>query len=374
MKPPVTTVTADLLGTRFHFQAAPGLFSSDRIDDGTTLLLAHLPARPPASLLDVGCGYGALGLPIAARFPEARCLLVDRDMLAVQASATNAKAAGLPGVTCQPSLGYRDVAERGFDWILCNVPARIGTEAIRYLLGEGAARLTSDGELRVVVINDLGPVVEGIGREEQWPIELVSAGARHKVYRLGPTGVRAMDPIVIYGRDIVEVGAMRLERPQDISQNPTHLSDGLPLLLEFLTREKAKRAFVWRGGYGAAAMTLARSGVQVTAADRDLLTTTFTRRNAAALGLELTCSDALWPHQGGRGPFDLVVCESAPQAGIESGQREVAENLQLLAPHGTLLWLAPSRLMKDVLKELRTGAGGVLAQRGEWSVARLRPK
>src|SRR4051812_6838423 len=61
------SVAAELLGRRFRFQTAPGLFSTDRIDDGTRLLLAHLPETAPATVLDVGCGYGALGLPVAAR-------------------------------------------------------------------------------------------------------------------------------------------------------------------------------------------------------------------------------------------------------------------------------------------------------------------
>lgn len=381
MTTPATTVSAELLGTRFRFRTAPGLFSADRVDDGTKLLLAHLPARPPRKVLDVGCGYGALGLPVAALHPTAQFVLVDRDLLAVDAAASNAKSAGLGNVRCLPSLGYRDVSPDPFDWILCNVPARIGTEAIRYLLGAGAARLTAEGELRVVVIRDLGPVVEAIGQEEQWPIEFVAEGARHKIYRLGPVAARELDSVGIYLRDVVELDArgekLRLERPQDISEDPTHLTAGLPLLFDCLPRERPQRAFVWRGGYGATALTVARTGAHVETGDRDLLGTTFTQRNAAALALKVSSADALWPHLAAKGPFDLVVCESAPQAGAESGQRELLENLNFLTPHGTLFWLALTRSIKDGLDGLQKngrGAGSVLAQRSLWSVARLRRK
>src|SRR5205085_2632779 len=91
------------------------VFSSQRIDEGTLLLLANLPAGEPRSLHDLGCGYGALGLPAAARFASARCLLIDRDLLAVAASAHNAGALGLRNVEARPGLGYRGLEGERFD-------------------------------------------------------------------------------------------------------------------------------------------------------------------------------------------------------------------------------------------------------------------
>src|SRR5690606_3714524 len=117
--------------------------------------------RPPSSVLDLGCGWGALGLPIARAYADAACLLVDRDALAAHWSALNARSMGLANVVARPSLGYRDVEGR-FDWVLCNVPARIGAQAIEYIVGAGAALLSEAGELRVVVIRDLDPVMEAI--------------------------------------------------------------------------------------------------------------------------------------------------------------------------------------------------------------------
>ncbi|HMC34905.1 MAG TPA: methyltransferase, partial [Myxococcales bacterium] len=100
------------------------VFSSQAIDEGTLLLLQNLPAGEPRSVLDLGCGYGALGLPIAARWPSARCVLIDRDLLAVAAAAHNARALGLRNAEARPGLGYREVAGERFDWVVCNVPAR----------------------------------------------------------------------------------------------------------------------------------------------------------------------------------------------------------------------------------------------------------
>src|SRR5207302_716843 len=80
------------------------VFASHAVDDGTLLLLRSLPGSPPASFLDLGCGYGALGLPVAARFPRARGLLVDRDLReVVEAQAGRLHLSGLRKV----ALGRR---------------------------------------------------------------------------------------------------------------------------------------------------------------------------------------------------------------------------------------------------------------------------
>ena len=59
------TLNLSALGQKLQMQIPHDVFSTQRIDEGTLLLLEHLPSREPATVLDMGCGYGALGLPIA---------------------------------------------------------------------------------------------------------------------------------------------------------------------------------------------------------------------------------------------------------------------------------------------------------------------
>jgi 16S rRNA (guanine1207-N2)-methyltransferase len=376
MSTDVTSITEQLLGNALAFVAAPGLFSAHRVDDGTRLLLDHLPKQAPASVLDLGCGYGALGLPIAAAFPEATVVLVDRDLLAVETSRQNAARNGLGNATCLGSLGYRDVPDGTFDWVLCNVPARIGANAIAYILSAGAARLGATGDLRVVVIRDLDPIVERLASERRWPIERVASSARHSVYRTTGPLPGDIDHESIYLRDKVKL-PVELERPHDISEDQDHLISGVPLLMEFLPRKTSGNALVWRGGYGAAAVALAQRGAIVTAADKDLLATTFTRRNAARLGVPVVTRDVLSPAELAPAErFDTLVGELAPPAGEETTVREITAVVARATPRSTLLWLGMTKLTAVWLEVSRTGqrwTASKLGSRGTYSVLRIRP-
>ncbi|MBI5496893.1 MAG: methyltransferase [Deltaproteobacteria bacterium] len=363
----MTTLRATLLGHELAFRTDRGLFSHDRVDDGTLLLLDHLPAGRPTSVLDVGCGWGALGIPVARAHPAARVHLVDRDLLAVDWAALNARANACTGVTCAGSLGYRDVAPGHWDWILCNVPARIGAEAIGYLLGAGAARLAPGGQLRVVVITDLAAVVEAQGRARGWALRRVVDGPRHVVFALDPTPGDWPDHETLYRLDAVRVDAggtpLALDRPHDFNEDPAHLRDAVPLLLECLPRTGAGAAWCVRAGYGAAAIVLAQRGFRVTVMDRDMMATTYSRRNAGAHGVDLAVRDTLHPEDAlAEGPApQLVVGEVHPQEPRDEAAARLAASRGWLAPGGRVLWLLRDKAARDA-----PAGGTVLARRGAY--------
>lgn len=365
-------VAADLLGRRFRFHTAPGLFCADRVDEGTQLLLDNLPGAAPTRVLDLGCGYGALGLPVAARYPDAQCLLVDRDTLAVEASARNGQAHGLQNVEARPSLGYRDVGDALFDWILCNVPARIGTPALRHFLQEGSRRLSPKGELRVVVIRDLLGELEASGLGTR-----LAEGPRHAIYALGAApSVPQVPALSIYTRDAVLLGGLRFERPTDLAEEPGHDKDGLPLLLELLPKNLKEPACVWRGGYGAVAVALTARGASVICMDRDLLLTAFTQHNAERLGWHVQAREAPTLVQAlGEGEnFTLVVGELHPTAAESLNQADVLRSVIALRERGSALWLGRSRQgqrLFDRLPAPYTARAVRVASRGDYAVWRL---
>jgi len=362
------------------------VFASHAIDDGTLLLLRNLPDAPPSSFLDLGCGYGALGLPVAARFPQARALLVDRDLLAVRASAHNARRLALSNVEARPGLGYRDLG-RGerFDWILCNVPARIGERAIGHFLAGGSARLTARGELRVVVIRDLCETVEVQAARAALALRKVAMGKRHAVYAVAP-GSRSDETEEIYARDETSVEAvpgttLRLRRPQDASEDPDHRAR-LALLFEALPRKPPRTLLSYRCGYGAVPLSLRARypSARVVAQDRDLLALAFARKNAEALGLSgegLRLVPCLFPSEAmGAGEADLVVGESSAPAGPAVFVRELREARELCAPGGEGVIAVTEKQAREWLEgaAAETGAA-ILARRQGACVLRIsRPR
>jgi 16S rRNA G1207 methylase RsmC len=358
------------LGQSLTLDVPWDVFASQGVDDGTLLLLQHLPERAPASVLDLGSGYGALGLPVAARFPEARCLLVDRDLLAVRASAHNARALGLRNATAQPGLGYRELDRQRFDWVLCNVPARIGPRAIRYLLEGGRAL---GAETRVVVIHDLRGVVEGLGLSG---LRHVARGARHDVFSLapGPLLIDLLDEEV-YARDQTQFHGLTLSRPHDASEDPAH-QRALSVLADSLPRAAPARALSFRAGYGALPLFLKSRFPQaeVVAQERDLLDTAFLRKNSRALSLEVSVRETLFPAEGlTPRSFSLVTGELSAPAGPAVAARELREALDLLAPGGESLILASEKQERDWLPQAapKGAALTVLLRREGASVLRI---
>ena len=358
------------LGQTLTLDVPWDVFASQGIDDGTQLLLQHLPEGAPRSVLDLGCGYGALGLPVASRWPQARCLLVDRDLLAVAASAHNAAALGLRNVEARPGLGYRELDAEPFDWVLCNVPARIGPRAIRYLL-EGGRALSAT--TRAVVIRDLCPVVEGLGLAG---LRHLARGARHDIYELAPGAAQVdLADEEIYARDQTHFMGLPLSRPHDASEDPAH-PRALAVLADSLPHTAPRRTLVFRAGYGALPLFLKSRFPQsaIVAQERDLLDAAFLRRNARALGLLVEVREALFPAQGlEAGSFDLVLGELSPAAGPAVAARELADAADLLLPGGEALILASEKQEREWFpKAAPKGVGlTVLLRREGASVLRI---
>jgi len=104
-------IDAELLGATLQFHSTWGLFSPRAIDDGTLLLLDHLQVASDEVALDLGCGYGPLGLAIASQCPAGQVHLVDKDFVAVDYTAANAKRNALRNTHVYLSNGFSAVPE-----------------------------------------------------------------------------------------------------------------------------------------------------------------------------------------------------------------------------------------------------------------------
>ncbi len=147
---------ADLRDRRLSFESTWGLFSPREVDEGTRLLLQHVKVDPAADCLDLGCGYGPIGLTLATLAPHGRTLMVDKDFVAVDFAQRNAALNGLRNASSLLSNGFEQVPpEARFDLIASNVPAKVGKELLSILLHDAHARLRPGGQLYLVTISGL---------------------------------------------------------------------------------------------------------------------------------------------------------------------------------------------------------------------------
>ena len=145
-----------LAGHRLRFITTWGLFSPRAIDEGTRLLADHMELTEDADCLDLGCGYGPIGLLMAAMAPEGRTLMLDKDFVAVDYANKNAALNRLYNARAQLSNGF-DQVDTGlqYDAIASNIPAKVGKELLTLYLHDTRDRLRPGGQLYLVTINGL---------------------------------------------------------------------------------------------------------------------------------------------------------------------------------------------------------------------------
>ncbi|HPT82816.1 MAG TPA: methyltransferase [Limnochordia bacterium] len=143
---------AELRGKVYQFQSDAGVFSKDEIDAGTRLLINCLDLQPGDVVLDLGCGYGPLGLVAADLVgPGGRVYLVDVNERAVELARQNLAANGITNAQVFLSDGLAALPAVEFDWVLCNPPIRAGKKVVYALLTEAYQALKPGGCLLVVI-------------------------------------------------------------------------------------------------------------------------------------------------------------------------------------------------------------------------------
>lgn len=158
-----------------------GVFAKDEVDPGTKLLLLEAPAPAvTGDLLDLGCGYGAIALAMAARAPGATVWAVDVNRRAVDLAAENAAANGLANVRAVEPAGVP--GDVRFATIWSNPPIRIGKPALHDLLRGWLPRLADGGEAVLVVHKHLGSdSLAAWLTQEGWDVERLSSRMGYRI-------------------------------------------------------------------------------------------------------------------------------------------------------------------------------------------------
>ncbi len=145
--------TIDLPNRNLRLESLPGVFAHNRLDDGTRLLIDHLPDLAGARVVDLGCGVGVIGL-LAALAGANTVDLLDVDWLALAAARRNIEAYNLSNARLLASDGLSSVLDQTYDCILSNPPFHSGKgvefEMARQFIRQSAHVLRPGGELRLV--------------------------------------------------------------------------------------------------------------------------------------------------------------------------------------------------------------------------------
>jgi 16S rRNA (guanine1207-N2)-methyltransferase len=148
--------SASLMGHELTFHSTWGLFSPKSIDEGTMLLIKYLDIKPDAVGLDLGCGYGPLGLTMAKMAPRGEIHLVDKDFVAIEFTRKNMEINGIKNAKTYLSNGFDQIPKhQKYDVIVSNVPAKIGSELLSIFLHDAYASLNTGGKLYIVTISGL---------------------------------------------------------------------------------------------------------------------------------------------------------------------------------------------------------------------------
>ncbi len=155
-----------LRGHPLTFHSTWGLFSPKEIDEGTRLLLEEIEVKPDDTILDLGCGYGPLGIALAKE-TSGEVHMVDKDFVAVQYAEENAKLNGLKNCKVYLSNGLSLVpATAQFDLIVSNLPAKPGKELYEKMLDDCLAHLKPGGRVYFVTIAGLREYIKRTFKEK----------------------------------------------------------------------------------------------------------------------------------------------------------------------------------------------------------------
>ena len=145
---------AECLGQKLRFVCDSGVFSKGEIDEGTRILLGALPPLK-GRILDLGCGWGPVGIVLGKIYPSADIVMSDVNQRAVELSKLNMAKNAVKNAAALVSDGFENI-DGTFDCIITNPPIRAGKQVIYRLFDDAMKRLNQKGSLYIVIRRQQG--------------------------------------------------------------------------------------------------------------------------------------------------------------------------------------------------------------------------
>ena len=149
-------IRTHLRGKSFEFLTASGVFSKKRVDLGTRLLIESMVLPQEGYVLDIGCGYGAVGIAAAIFNPNLRVIMVDVNERAVRLARQNAEKNYVSNVEVRRGYLYEPVKDLVFSCVLSNPPVSAGMETVKAIISEAPEHMASKALFQMVVKSKIG--------------------------------------------------------------------------------------------------------------------------------------------------------------------------------------------------------------------------
>jgi 16S rRNA (guanine1207-N2)-methyltransferase len=149
-------IQTHLRGLPFEFVTASSVFSKRQVDKGTRLLIENMVLPETGCILDLGCGYGAIGIAAATFNPNSHVILTDINKRAVQLTKENIERNKVTNAEVKHGYLYEPVEGTAFNCILSNPPVSAGMKTVKAIITHAPSVMTTKATLQMVIRSKIG--------------------------------------------------------------------------------------------------------------------------------------------------------------------------------------------------------------------------
>jgi 16S rRNA G1207 methylase RsmC len=152
----LSLISVVLKNRNFKFLTSSSVFSKKRVDPGTTLLIETMILPKEGTVLDLGCGYGAIGIVASSTNPKLKVFLTDINSRAIELAKLNIKKNKILNAKVRRGHLYEPVNNLVFDCVLLNPPVSAGMKLVKTMILEAPKIMSSKGVFQMVIRSKIG--------------------------------------------------------------------------------------------------------------------------------------------------------------------------------------------------------------------------
>ena len=145
-----------ICGKSFEFLTASSVFSKRKIDSGTRLLIESMVLPEKGCVLDIGCGYGAVGITVAKFNPKLHVVMTDVNARAVRLAKKNVELNKVTNTEVRYGFFYEPVEDLKFNSILSNPPVSAGMQTVKSIIVGAPSVMAASGSFQLVIRSKIG--------------------------------------------------------------------------------------------------------------------------------------------------------------------------------------------------------------------------